>query len=124
MNWRDRVGRFGRDERGNMAILFSTAATFLMMFCAFAIDEASLYLERRQAQSAADLAAITAARDPGRAFAMARTVLLDAGVIKPSDTAETLANPASPTRLIVQTGAYRPDPGLRPGARFVTGSGG
>lgn len=124
MNWRAGLGRFGRDERGNMAILFSTAATFLMMFCAFAIDEASLYLERRQAQSAVDLAAITAARDPARAFAMARTVLLDAGVIKPTDTAESLSDPASQTRLTVQAGAYSADPNLRPGARFVTGSGG
>jgi uncharacterized membrane protein len=70
--WFNRALQFRRDEGGNMAILFAFAMVLATMFGAFAVDEGALYLQRRQAQSAVDLASIAAATNTAGAFATAR----------------------------------------------------
>jgi uncharacterized membrane protein len=49
-------------------VLFALVLPMVLLAGAFAVDEGSLYLERRQAQSVADLAAIAAATDPSKAL--------------------------------------------------------
>lgn len=103
--------RFWRDARANVATLFAMLSPVLIGAAAFAVDEATLNLERRTLQSAADLAAIYAAGDPTNAVARVQLALADAGY-----------DPLPPT-VIVQTGHYTPDPALAPAARFVVDSG-
>ncbi|WP_366933755.1 pilus assembly protein TadG-related protein, partial [Devosia sp.] len=55
------IGRFLRDSRGNMAVLFATAFSLSAVIGAIAVDAAALYHERRSIQSTVDLAAISAA---------------------------------------------------------------
>lgn len=98
--------RFRDDARANVATLFAAAAPVLIGLAAFAVDEAALNLERRQLQSAADLAAIYAAGDPAHAAARTELALIDAGY-----------DPL-PETIIVQPGHYAPDPSLSPEQRF------
>ncbi|KKB06937.1 hypothetical protein VE25_19960 [Devosia geojensis] len=109
-------------EGGNMAILFAGALALASVVAAFAVDAGSLYLERRMLQTAVDLAALEAARDPANARAVAREVLVDAGVIGASVTVEQLADPDNPTRLEVETGQYAADSGIAPQDRFQAGA--
>lgn len=112
------IRRFAADQSGNMAMLFS-ATTALGLFAAtMAIDTASLYLERRQAQSAVDLAAMTAARNPSNAAEIARQVLVDARMVDAQAQLATLMAGSGGTRLRVTTGHYSADPALTPGQRF------
>lgn len=110
--------RFAGDERGNMAILFAGVAALSTVMGAFAVDEGSLYLERRQMQSATDLAAIAAAQDPAHAFARARDALSEAGLIPPGTSDAALGDANGPVSLEVETGGYSPDPALAVSARF------
>ena len=41
--------RFRSEERGNIAVMFALLLPVVMLAGAFAVDEGSLYLERRQA---------------------------------------------------------------------------
>lgn len=113
--------RFCADQRGNMAMLFSATSVLGLVCCALAVDEASLYLDRRQSQSATDLAALTAVRNPANGFAIARQVLIDAGVLDAALPVAQLRAAEGPVRLAVTVGAYRNEAGLRPGQRFVAG---
>jgi uncharacterized membrane protein len=114
--------QFRRDEGGNMAILFAFAMVLATMFGAFAVDEGALYLQRRQAQSAVDLASIAAATNTAGAFATARQSLTDAGLIDPKLTDAQLKANANSVQLTVETGVYTPDPTLSVGARFRAGA--
>lgn len=93
---------------GSIAVIM---ALFLMVstgLCALAVDMGSLYLERRTAQGAADLAAMAAASDLDRAEDAARATLA--------------ANGFGDVRsLAVIKGRYDGDAALPPGARFVAG---
>jgi len=106
---------FWSDTRANVSTLGCAAFALGSILAAFAIDAASLYLERRTLQAAVDLAAITAAgsADPR---ATARLVLIDAGVW-PEQPDEVSAAEAA---LVVEAGSYVPDPALAPAARFIT----
>lgn len=99
------------DVRANVATLFAAGAPVLFGLGAFAIDEASLHLEKRRLQSAADLAAIHAAGVPGNAADKVRLSLRDAGY-----------DPL-PETIIVQTGHYAADPSLAPAERFTPDTG-
>lgn len=105
------LARLWRDARANVATLFALTAPILLGVAAFAVDEASLHLEKRRLQSTADLAAIHAAGDPSNAAARVQEALRDAGY-------EPL-----PETVLVQTGQYRADPSLSPADRFVPGAG-
>jgi len=57
---------------GHIALLFAVFMAFGTLAGALAVDEGALYLQRRTAQSAVDLAAISAAAIPRTLFALAR----------------------------------------------------
>ena len=120
--WRRLLRHFRRDERGNIALLFAVFMALGTLAGALAVDEGALYLQRRTAQSAVDLAAISAASDPADAFALARQALADAGLITSTTSDATLANSSSPTQLSVDAGAYSPDPSLAVAARYQSGT--
>lgn len=103
--------RFFADARANVATLFAAVSPILIGVAAFAVDEASLHLEKRRLQAAADLAAIHAAADPANAAARVELALADAGY-----------DPLPPT-ILVQTGHYSADSGLAPTARFAPDTG-
>ncbi|SDG24931.1 TadG family pilus assembly protein [Pelagibacterium luteolum] len=103
-------GLFARwlaDEAANMATLFALVSPVLIGVAAFAVDEASLHLERRQLQSVADLAAIHAAGDPQNAEARIATVLSDFGYTLPPDA------------VTVTPGRYSTDPAQPAHTRFM-----
>lgn len=102
---------FWRDCRANMAVLFAMGFAISALVSAVAIDAAALYHERRVIQGAVDLAALTAARNPQRAQALAQSTLVEAGLLAPG----------AQTGLLVQAGRYDPDPALDAAARFTPG---
>lgn len=112
--------RFVGDERGSIAILFAFSVLLGSIAAALAIDEASLYLERRHMQTLVDLASIAAARDPDNAFDIAYGALLEAGAIPAGVTIEEVRDGTKQVRLRVEKGGYRPDRSLAPSARFDT----
>ena len=113
---------FAADERGNIALLFAFFIAIGTAVSAFAVDEGALYLQRREAQSAVDLASIAAATDPLDGFVRARTSLSEAGLITSGETDAQLQSGAGPQTLTVTSGTYTADPGLAVAARFVPGT--
>lgn len=114
--------RFRREERGNVAILFALMLPVLLLSAAFAVDEGSLYLERRQAQSVADLAAIAAATNPDKALDTAFKMFQANGLIAtglPIDDPSIQVRSMRPVRVV--TGNYKAAPELSVSARFVPG---
>ena len=106
-HWR----RFWADTRANMAVLFAMGFAISAMVSAVAVDAAALYHERRMLQNGVDLAALTAASDPGQATSLARASLAEAGLLPDG----------SSVGLDVVIGHYNPDPAVAPGARFTAG---
>lgn len=93
---------------GSVAVIMALFLTISVSLCALAVDVGSLYLERRTAQGAADLAALAAANDLGRAEDAARATLA--------------ANGFGEVRsLAIVKGRYEGDAALAPSARFVAG---
>ena len=117
----DAARRLGADERGNVAILFAVLLSLGTVLGALAVDEGALYLQRRQVQSAVDLAALAAAPDPGAGFARARQMLVDAGLVDANLGDSALAHGTTGVGLGVEAGTYTPDPSRDPAARFVAG---
>ncbi|MBI1185756.1 MAG: hypothetical protein GC206_00175 [Alphaproteobacteria bacterium] len=103
--------RFAGDERGAAAILYALCGAMLFGFGALATDVGYVYLKSRELQGAADLAALAAARDLGRAQALAEeTVRANRG--------------ARGAAVAAELGLYTPDIAVRPRARFRAGAGG
>jgi uncharacterized membrane protein len=100
--------RFARDRRGTIAIVSAVAFSVACFLSAFAIDLGSLYVQRRHAQGAADLAAIAAANDLDDAYAAARATLRSNGI-------EDIE------QLVVEVGRYEPDAAIEVGLRFTPG---
>ena len=94
---------FRRDERGAIAITAAAFAICGIGALALGVDVASVFVERRKAQSAVDLAAIAAARDPDKALQAATATITDNGVFGVRDIRITKgsyqANPAIPANL-------------------------
>lgn len=117
--------RFISDRRANFAVMTALTMPLAITLAAFAVDEGSLYTERRQAQSLVDLAAITAAANIERAEAAVLTTFKDNGL--PSaivrgangDSLPTGANDSNATVATVVRGHYAPDPSIAAGDRFV-----
>lgn len=97
--------RFVRNSAGSIAILSAAVLPLSIGALALAVDMGSLYIERRQAQSAADLAAMAAAANPDNAEAVVAATLQANGI----DTTRSLT---------VVKGHYSPDPALPRGTRF------
>lgn len=116
------VHRFVRSRAANIATLTALTMPILLSAAAFAIDEGSLFLERRHLQAAADIAAIEAVFNPGNALAAATSALAGNGA-EPADMrpAAESGSTGAGIRLSVETGVYAPDPGVLAAARFVAG---
>src|SRR5690606_34054516 len=97
------LSRFWRDSSANMGVMFAVAITLGLIASTVVVDAGSLYYERRQMQSAVDLAAIAAASDISKAQLLAHETLVEAGQLAPGAT----------TGLTVTLGRYDtsiPDP--------------
>ncbi|QDZ12293.1 TadG family pilus assembly protein [Devosia ginsengisoli] len=100
-----------RDTRANMAVLFAMGFAISALVSAVAVDGAALYHERRMIQNGVDLAALSAAGNPGDATALAQAALVEAGLL-----------PVGPSAgLTVVTGHYDPDPAIAAADRFTPG---
>lgn len=95
-----------RDRRGGVATMGAAGAALACLFAAVVIDGGSIALATRRAQTAADLAALAAARDLPRAQQAAQA------------TAEE--NGGRDLRVVTTTGTYVPDAAVAPTARFST----
>lgn len=95
---------FAVDDRGGVAIMAATAGGLFCVLAAIVVDLGSLALAGRTLQGAADLAALSAARDIDRAQLAARA------------TAEANLGPVA-TQVV--TGLYVADPQWAPEARFA-----
>ncbi|WP_334146367.1 pilus assembly protein TadG-related protein [Hyphomicrobium sp.] len=94
-------------REGSVAVLMALFLGVSIVLCALAVDVGSLYLERRTAQGAADLAALAAASDLDRAEQAARATLT--------------ANGFGDVSLAVTKGRYEGDAALAPSERFAPG---
>jgi uncharacterized membrane protein len=101
--------QFSTDTRGAIALLAAAVMPIAIGALALAVDMGSLYVERRQAQGAADLAAIAAASDLENAEAAVAATLKANGL-------------ASVDSLSVTKGSYVPDPDVPIGLRFRPGA--
>lgn len=118
MGRRGMFARFAASETANVALTFALTLPVLLGFGALAIDEASLYHERRMAQATVDLASIAAARDPDNAESIVREILANQGLESSDLDTEVTGAPALVDRLHIQIGTYEADPALDPTARF------
>lgn len=96
----------------NFATMTALAAPIMIALAGFAVDEGYLYVERREAQSITDLAAIAAVGDIASAEEVARTTFADNGLLGSPDDILLTAIP----------GRYSSDPTLPVGQRFVAGA--
>jgi uncharacterized membrane protein len=98
-------GSFARDRQGAIAILSALLMTALVGFTALGVDVGAVYLDRRKAQSVADLAALAAASNMTNADAAA---------------GDTIArNRLRDAAYKLEYGVYTPNPALTPDKRFV-----
>jgi uncharacterized membrane protein len=99
--------RFVSDTRGNFAIMGAVCMILLFGCAALGVDIGSIYADRRKSQSAADLAAIVAAGNIGKARNAAAATITANGY------------PAS-ALVSVELGTYTANAALAPQARFAT----
>lgn len=100
--------RFGRSERGAVAMIIAFALPAIVGFAAVSVDLGSVYLTTRHLQGVADLAALAAARDIANAQAAAQATVSDNAFVA-----------AVSTQVI--TGQYVDDPDTPAANRFTTG---
>lgn len=110
---------------GNVAIMGAALLPVGIAAAALAVDEGSLYLERREAQAITDLAAIVAAANIDKAEIAALGIFKDnrhpnVFLLGDADGPRTLVGSAAED-IHVQKGRYEPDPDVEPEARFVVG---
>ena len=129
--------RLARDRSGHFAMMTAMVTPMALALAAVAVDVGSLYLEKRRAQSLADLAAITVAANLDNPAEAARLVFADNGIHeialgvvdeddkirwKPGIEVGAAANAA-----VLTPGRYVPSLAVSAGARFAgpaSGAGG
>ncbi|WP_269932185.1 TadG family pilus assembly protein [Aminobacter sp. HY435] len=118
-----KFSQLGRSRSGNFATMFALTLPIGIACAAFAVDEGSLYVERRQAQSITDLAAIYAAANIAKADAAVLKVfsnnLQDATLVGDMSS-QGMA--AGFRQVQVEKGRYARDPSVAAGKRFVLGA--
>lgn len=97
--------RFSEAREGGVAVIVAAFAFVLMILLALAIDLGSVVLKTREIQGAADLAALTAARDLPRAQAAAAATVRE--------------NLGLEAVTVAQVGVYAADPSKDPEQRFT-----
>lgn len=106
---------FRRDRRGGVAVITAMSLTLILALAALAVDMGWVYLQSRRLQGVADLAAITAANDIGRAQVAAQATVTanDDGWRTPPQTTVTLGrytgDAAIPVEARFQATALDPD---------------
>lgn len=120
--------RFRAARSGNVATMTALVAPVGLVLAAVAVDSASLYYERREAQALTDLAAITAAAHIDKAGDAVAATLKDNGVgrfsLSGPDGAVTTgsAGAGDPVSVTVTRGRYEATDGTPVGNRFSANS--
>ncbi|RWO13850.1 MAG: hypothetical protein EOS07_02705 [Mesorhizobium sp.] len=111
------------DLTANFAVMTALCAPFALALAAFAIDEGSIYVERREAQSLVDLAAITAASNINNIDAAVVTTLGDNGMpgIVVQKAGQTITPALGKTVVSVTPGRYSAESSLGVDKRFEAG---
>lgn len=123
----ERIGRVAHsmlgDLKANFTVMTALCAPFALALAAFAIDEGSIYVERREAQAMTDLAAITAASNINNIEAAVVTTLGDNGMpgIVVQKAGQTIAPALGKTVVSVTAGRYSPESSLGVDKRFEAG---
>ncbi|TPK92000.1 TadG family pilus assembly protein [Mesorhizobium sp. B2-4-17] len=96
------------DKKANFAVMTALSAPVALALAAVAIDEASIYTERRQAQAMVDLAAITAASNINNVNTAVVTTLTDNGMpgIVVQASGQTIPPAVDKTVVTVTQGRY------------------
>jgi uncharacterized membrane protein len=102
------IRKWAANRRGGVAVIAAMAGGLFCAMAALTVDVGSLALYARQLQGAADLAALSGARDLDHASAAARA------------TAE--ANAGAGVTAVVLKGRYIPDKAIAPELRFTAGA--
>ncbi|MFB9983387.1 hypothetical protein ACFSQQ_06975 [Mesorhizobium kowhaii] len=106
------IGRLARsilaDRRANFTVMAALSAPVALALAAVAIDEASIYAERREAQAMVDLAAITAASNITNVDTAVVTTLTDNGMpgVVVQGSGQTIAPAVGKTVVTVTPGRY------------------
>jgi len=106
------IGRLARsmmgDRNANFAVMTALSAPVALALAAVAIDEASIYTERREAQAMVDLAAITAASNINNVNAAVVTTLTDNGMpgVVVQGSGQTIPPAVGKTVVTVTQGRY------------------
>lgn len=103
--------RFFGSRRGHVAVMTALMMPVAVTLAAFAVDAGSLYVEKRQAQALADLAAIAAASRLDDPHGAALATMTANGVLVPDHGDVT-----------VLPGRYLGEAGLAPNKRFQPGA--
>ncbi|MBZ9762871.1 pilus assembly protein TadG-related protein [Mesorhizobium sp. CA8] len=111
------------DRSANFAVMTALCTPVALALTAFAIDEGSLYNERRAAQSIVDLAAITAASNITNAQQAVLTTLADNGItsVAVQQQGTTVAPTASKAVVQILPGRYTGVSTIAAGSRFEAG---
>lgn len=111
------------DRRGNFAVMTALCTPVALVLTAFAVDEGSLYNERRAAQSIVDLAAITAAAHINNAEQAVLTTLKDNGItsVVVQQQGANIAPTGSKAVVQVVPGRYSAISSIAAGNRFEAG---
>ncbi|MEL4071438.1 pilus assembly protein TadG-related protein [Ochrobactrum sp. GPK 3] len=118
--------RFLQARNGNLATMAALVTPIFLAIAALTIDSSSLYLERRQLQNMADLAAISGASAIGTASDAVKKQLLANGLnpvmmTGTYDPSVVKGKTDNLTRVWVETGNYTADKLVAVGSRFVAG---
>ena len=111
------------DRSANFAVMTALCTPVALALTAFAIDEGSLYNERRAAQSIVDLAAITAASNITNARQAVLTTLADNGITSVAVQQQGANVAPTATKAVVQIvpGRYTGVSTIATGSRFEAG---
>lgn len=114
---------FLRNRTGNFAVMTALIMPFAVVLTAFAVDQGSLYTERRHAQAITDIAAIAATGNISKAETMVAATFSDNGlgqVLVRGAGNTTKPLPGRPVANVIR-GRYTPDPSKPRASRFVPG---
>ncbi|KAA3450988.1 hypothetical protein C7I87_09720 [Mesorhizobium sp. SARCC-RB16n] len=106
------IGRLARsmmgDRKANFAVMTALSAPVALALAAVAIDEGSIYTERREAQAMVDLAAITAASNINNVNTAVVTTLTDNGMpgVVVQASGQTIPAAAGKTVVTITQGRY------------------
>lgn len=119
----DAARRLIADRRANFAVMTALCTPVALTLTAFAIDEGSLYNERRAAQSIVDLAAITAAANINKAQQAVLTTLRDNGITSVAVQQQGTKIEPTGSKAVVEVvpGRYSGVSSIAAGSRFEAG---